>query len=433
MKFFNKKIIAILLMFSAVFFNCSCSSITLNNGFMIFGTPSYALSPLIDIQTILGGSKDDYVCEILAHNEYIYVIGETQSNDGSFTSSSGGHKLFLAVLNNNGQFLKCLIFGISKTKNTFLKAKIINDFVYVLSDCSLETESVVVYKINLQTDSIKNIVTGSLLTDENGLDLIEWKDSIFIIGQSYDYTTSCKSLFITRLDQKLNQKHYERIIRPADLTYIGTENSSDCLKVWVNAIAITYSYPAMIDISKDNYVYNNFQNELLAFKLINVTTINNKALLVLCNEDRNNTAAYIFYSLKGFEKINYIAIDNITNSEVITDEDYTLVYLFGKISTYCIISKDMYFPQNNLNKNIATPYKSLKTKTGVLMLTKDNDKYKLLHFDRQKIKIADLKMIENIDAFCVKKDYLITATNYQAKKSKDIQVYFSKIMRYNFI
>ena len=429
---FLKKTIIIFWVCCAVLFNFSCSAKNPKNSFTFFGTPSYGLSPLIDTQTVLGGSKKDFVGEILAHNDYIYVLGETQSNDGTFTSSSGGHKLFLSVLNNKGQFLKCMVFGISKIKNTFLKAKIINDFMYILSDCTLETESVAVYKINPQTDSIQHTVTGSLLTDENGLDLIEWKDSIFVIGQSYDYITSCKSLFITRLDQKLNQKHYERIIRPADLTYIGTENSSDCLKVWVNAIAITYSYPAMIDISKDNYIYNNFQNELLTFRLLNVSTINNKALLILCNEDRNNTAAYVFYSLKGFEKINYIAIDNITNAKVIADKDYALVYLFGKISAYYIITKDMYFPQNNLNKNITTPNKSLKVNFGALMLTQNNNKYELIFFYRQKIKIIELTSIDNINALCVYQDYLITASDYKAKKSQDIKVYFSKIMPYYF-
>lgn len=427
-----KKITALFFIFCTVFF-IACSVRNSDNKLVIFGTPSYSLSPLSDIKTILGGSKDDNVCEVLNYQDYIYVLGETQSNDGSFTSSSGGHKLFLTVLDNKGQFLKCLVFGVSETKNTFLKAKIINDCVFVLSDCSLQTESVTIYKINPQTNSIKHKVTGSLLMDENGLDIIEWNGSLFVIGQNYDYTTSCKNLFITRLDQKLNQKYYERIIRPADLTYIGTDSSSDSLKVWVNAIAITYSYPAMIDISKDNYIYNNFQNELMAFRLLNVTVINNKSLLILSDEGKNNMAAYVFYSSNSFEKINYMATDNIINAQSVAKDNYALVYLSGKISEYYIISKGIYFVQDNLNKSIITPYKYLKINTGVIMLTKDYDKYKLLYFDRYNIKIIDLNITDSINAFCVYKDYLITANNYYAKKSQDIMVYFSKIMPYYFI
>lgn len=431
MKIFNKKLVILFFSFWAAFL-VACSSANPKNSIIIYGTPSYSLSPLIDIQTILGGSKDENIVEILTCDDYIYVIGETNSNDGNFSSSPGGQKLFLAVIDSKGQLKKSLVFGVSNIKNTFIKAKNINNSVYILSDCSLDTQSVAVYKIIPKTNEIYHTITESVLIDENGLDLIEWKESIYIIGQSYDYATSCKSLFITRFDHNLNKKHYERILRPADLTYIGTESSSDFLKVWVNAIAITYSYPAMIDISKDNYVYNNFQNELYAYRLLDVASVNNNALLILSNENRNNAAAFVYYSSLGFSKVNHIAIDNVNNAKIITDENYALVYFGGNTPIYYIIYQNMNYPISTLNKTLLAPYKFLNIKKGVLILSKESNQKQLLYLRNQKINIADLSIIKDINAFCIFNDYFISACNYQNKNSKDIKVHFSKIMPYYF-
>ncbi len=428
MKILIKKYLIIILCIAFCFLS-ACSSRNVEKAFVLYGTPTYSLSPIIHIQTILGGSNDDYVFEVLYCDNYIYVIGETNSNDGSFTSSSDGHKLFLAVLNNKGQFLKCLTFGKSNTKNKYVKAKVINTYIYVLSDCSLETQSVVLYKIDLNNNSVHNTVLGSLLVDENALDLIEWKDSIFVIGQAYDNTSSCKSLFITRLDYSLKQKHYERIIRAADLTYIGTESSSNSLKVWINAVAISYSYPAMIDISKDNYVYNNFESQLLSYRLLNIASINDNVLLVLSNEKLNNSAAYVFYCSNSFEKINNLDIENITHAKIAPIKDNALVSFYGRTSLYYLINKDVKLPQNELSKKNATCEKSLSISTGTLIMTKNNNCYELLYINKLKTKIMNLGNYDNINSFCVFKDFLIIASN----EKNDIKISFSKIMPYYFI
>lgn len=371
---FRIALLIIILLISAVmvtaFFACKNIPSSFNNKITLYGNPVIATDPLSEWQTVLGGSNDDIAKAIHIKDDLLYFLGESSSIDGTLTSSAGGKKLLYSKLNLNGDLKSIKIFGVSDTQNTIIKTLKINDYIYVLSDIPSQDGNAVVYKIDTKTSDIRFKMLGSKLLNENGLDLIEWNDKIYVIGKNYDSVINSNNLFICCLDYDLNIRYFERIVRGANLTYVKVIKNKDSLILWANAEAALCSYPVAIDISQNNYKYEIIQLECGNSKLLNAHLTNNgRTLLIIAVNNKNNQAAYAFVNNNKAEYIHYMSNDNAKSAEIFKVGTNYAIYIDGRFSSYYIIVNNKYYPINEIHSK---PFKIISKNNNTVILANNN-------------------------------------------------------------
>ncbi len=412
---------------------CSCAKTPQNNVFLDYGKPAIYPSPFALWQTIIGGTKDDAVKDVFCYDGFIYIIGESNSYDCNFTSAISGQKIFLGKIGFDGQLKNIWFFAASNKQNSFVKSVIVGDYLFVLCECALKTKSAVLFKINLNSGQSSYRVLGSGLLDEYALDLIYRDNKLYIIGQNFDSVYDTRNLFIEQLDINLNQKNYQRIVKSSDLKYIGCIQTQDSINIWINAVAIEYSYPVMIDIGKSQYIYYNFENPMLSYRLMDAASLGGKTLLIFAEENKDNNVAYCFFEDGKFQNLRHISKNNILSARIMPCQDYATVFLNSQKPSCYLIDEKHIVREKNLNQELASPYKYFKNQYITAALGQDNNNQKLIITSNYNIKIMDLAVADKITAFWIEKDYLIIVSNIKGiKDDMDIKVMLLKTMPYYF-
>src|SRR5690606_6312446 len=177
------------------------------------------------------------------------------------------------------------------------------------------------------------------------------------------------------------------------------------IHIWINAVAIKYSYPVMIDITKSQYVYHNLENPMLAYRLLDVASLGDKALLIFAKETQDNTAAYCFFENGKFQNLRHLSKDNIISARIIPNQNYATVFFNSQKPSYYLIDDKHIAWLKNLNQELVAPYQYFKNQYITAALSQDNNNQKLIITNNYNIKIMDLKVTDKIMAFCIEKDY----------------------------
>ncbi|HEY8443743.1 MAG TPA: hypothetical protein VIL24_02985 [Clostridia bacterium] len=405
---------------------CACQKDAGRKVNLDYGKPVFYPYPSAVWRLVLGGTKDDYVKDIFCYDGYIYIIGESNSSDINFTSAIFGQKLFLGRLDFNGEIKNIWSFAAS-SKNRYVKSLIIDECLYVLAECELDTKSAVIYKVNLNTGQAVYKVLGSRLLEEDALDLIADGNKLYVVGQNVERYYNVRNLFIEQLDLNLKQQNFQRFVRGADLKYIGCVKNNDRLNVWVSAVAIEHSYPVMIDLTDSEYVYHNFERPFLGHKLLDAKALGDKTLLVFAKENQNS-AAYCFFENGEFGALKSILKEDAANGKIIPNGDCSAVFLDAQNPSYYFVSEKYFAVINNINADLLS-YKCFEDKKIAAALAKQGGRQCLLLFKDYDLKILYLETPENLTSFWIEEDYLITAGNGDS----DIIITLTKALPYQFI
>ncbi|HEY8423765.1 MAG TPA: hypothetical protein VIL23_03285 [Clostridia bacterium] len=413
-----------------IFILGGCHKPSAQTRFPAYGAPVFYPYPSVIWQTTAGGSKDDYVKDVFCRGGYIYILGESNSYDINFTSAKSGQKLFLGRLDLSGEIKNIWTFAAADKQNSYIKSILIDDYLYVLGECGLDTKTVVLYKVDINNGQAFYKTLGSKIFDEDALDLIHYKNKLYVIGQNLEHYYNNRGIFIEQLDLNLNQQNFQRFLRSADLKYIGSVITQDAVNIWINAVAINNSYPVMIDISGKEYVYHNFENPFYSYRLLDAKPQGEKTLLIFAKENQNNAAAYCFFENGKFGSIMHIQKDNVISGKILPCQDYAAAYLDSDSPSFYIIS-DKYISQlKNLNHDFEGLYKNFGQMTAAI--GKRNDKQYLIIIKNSGAKVLNLEISERISAFWIEKDYLIAVSNKKNKDTSDIIITLIKAMPYQF-
>jgi hypothetical protein len=392
---------------------------------MDYGKPVIYPYPSALWQTTIGGTKDDYVKDVFCCGGYIYIIGESNSSDINFTSAVFGQKLFLGRLDFNGQLKNIWTFAAAE-QNRLVKSLIIDDYLYILAEGKFTVKSAVIYKVNLKNGQAFYRVLGSELFDEDALDLAAFEGKLYVIGQNSEYFNNDRHIFIEQLDLNLNPQNFQRFVRGADLTYINWVKTKDGLNVWLNAVSIEYSYPVMIDIGGNEYIYHNYENPFLKYKLLDAKALGDKTLLVFLKE-KQNTAAYCFFENGEFESLRSVLKEDTANAELIPNRDYAAVFLNSQNPDYYLVSENFFVNLKNIDYDFIS-YKCFEDEKITVALTRRGGKQSLLIMKDYGFRILNLET-PAIISFWIENDYIITASN----QASDIKVTLLNALPYQFI
>ena len=423
----------LVVVFLLCFMMCACTKTPQDNINLDYGKPMVFPYPSTLWQTTIGGSQDDYVKDVFCYDGFIYIIGETNSYDINFTATKLSQKLFLGRLDWDGQIKDIWTFAASDKQNSIIKSIIIDEYLFVLSECALNTKSVALLKVNLKNGQAKTKVLGSSILDEDALDLIHHNNKIYVIGQNFERNLDSRNLFVEQVDFDLNQQNYQRIVRSSDLKYIGCVKTKDAVNIWINAVAIKDSYPVMIDITNNEYIYHNFEKPLKAYRLLDAKPLGNKTLLIFAQESQNNKAVYCFFENGKFQNIRHISKDNIISGKIIPNNNYATVFLDSQSPNYYLVNENFVALIKNLNQEPDSEYKNFEPNISAL-LCMENNRQKIIIMKDYNTKIINLEILENITAFWIEKDYIIAVSNTQnPQNATDIKVMLIKAMPYQFL
>lgn len=423
----------LVVVFLLCFMMCACTKTPQDNINLDYGKPMVFPYPSTLWQTTIGGSQDDYVKDVFCYDGFIYIIGETNSYDINFTATKLSQKLFLGRLDWDGQIKDIWTFAASDKQNSIIKSIIIDEYLFVLSECALNTKSVALHKVNLKNGQAKTKVLGSSILDEDALDLIHHNNKIYVIGQNFERSLDSRNLFVEQVDFDLNQQNYQRIVRSSDLKYIGCVKTKDAVNIWINAVAIKDSYPVMIDITNNEYIYHNFEKPLKAYRLLDAKPLGNKTLLIFAQESQNNKAVYCFFENGKFQNIRHISKDNIISGKIIPNNNYATVFLDSQSPNYYLVNENFVALIKNLNQEPDSEYKNFEPNISAL-LCMENNRQKIIIMKDYNTKIINLEILENITAFWIEKDYIIAVSNTQnPQNATDIKVMLIKAMPYQFL